>query len=59
MTFEEMLKLWGTIESLPELEAKLALFGLTIQQLERAGETLDDFDKVIEHIKTGQVKGAR
>jgi len=49
MTYEDMLKLWATINALPEENAKLALFGLVIQILGQQGEKLDS--KILEEIK--------
>jgi len=40
--YEDILKLWETIEALTEQKAKLALFGLVMQQLGREGHHLDE-----------------
>ena len=50
MTSEGILKIWSQIEALPELKAKLALFGLVMQDLGRKGEKWDEDElkKILE-----------
>ncbi len=41
MNHDDVLKLWQTIQSLPAIKAKLALFGAVIQKLGWEGEPLE------------------
>jgi len=42
MKYDDILKIWATIDALTEQKAKLALFGLVIQKLGQEGQTLDE-----------------
>jgi len=54
MKLDDILKIWDKIESLTEQKAKLALLGLTIQQLGREGNHLDEEElkRALEIINT-------
>ena len=50
MKYDEILKIWETINALSEQKAKLALFGLVIKDLGQEGQTFDEEEvrKVLE-----------
>lgn len=52
MKYDDILKIWATVDALTEQKAKLALFGLVIQKLGQEGETFDEEEvkRVLEGI---------
>jgi len=53
MKYDDILKIWETIDALSEQKAKLALFGLVMQKLSQEGKTFDEEEvkKVLEEVQ--------
>ncbi len=59
MKYDDILKIWATIDALTEQKAKLALFGLVIQKLGQGGETFDEEEvkRILEAIHQQRSEG--